>query len=189
MLASAPALALEKCVGTDGKVTYSDTRCATGAKRSTVSGGASIGDARLEYYDVSTPGGHAAHASWQLSYQYRSRPLSGGSCAVDSVTTKLELKVSMPRWTPSAQAAPDLVTRWSRYLSALEVHENGHLQTGRDFESNFKRTAMATTAANCSTLDGALRATFDSLLKQAKARDIDYDAQTGHGAMQGAVFR
>jgi predicted secreted Zn-dependent protease len=95
----------------------------------------------------------------------------------------------MPRWTASGQASQDLATRWSRYVSALEVHENGHLQTGRDFESNFKRAAMSAAAPNCGAIDGSLRATYDSLLKQANARDIDYDAQTGHGATQGAVFR
>jgi len=191
VLLAAPAstFALDKCVGADGKVTYSDHGCVTGAKRSGLEGGGSLADAQIEYYDVSAPGGYTANTTWHLSYEYRPRSQPGGACEVDTVTTKLDLKVSMPRWAPTAGASPDLSARWSRYISALQVHEAGHLQTGRDFESGFKRAALAARAANCGELNSALRTLFDSLLDQARARDRDYDARTGHGATQGAVFK
>ncbi|MBV8032515.1 MAG: DUF922 domain-containing protein, partial [Betaproteobacteria bacterium] len=54
---------------------------------------------------------------------------------------------------------------------------------------NFRRAASAMTAGDCGSLGSALRAQFDSMLKQANARDVDYDAQTNHGATQGAFFR
>jgi hypothetical protein len=180
--------ALEKCVGADGKVTYSDRGCAAGVKRSSVGGDASLTDATMEYYDVASPGGHTAYTSWNLSYRYTNRSVPGG-CKVDTVTTRLDLKVRMPRWTPAAGTSADLDARWGRYISALQVHEAGHVQTGRDFDSNFKRAAMGLSAADCGALDSALRAQFNSFLKQANARDKDYDAQTQHGATQGAYFK
>jgi predicted secreted Zn-dependent protease len=184
-----PALALEKCVGADGKVYYSDRACPAGAKRTTVGGDSSMTGAQIEYYDVQAPGGHQGTASWNMSYTYRTRTAPGSGCAVDSVATKLDLKVRLPRWSPPAGASPDLSTRWERYMDALRVHENGHLQTGRDLESNFKRAASGIVTADCGALGTALRASFDSLLRQANQRDKDYDAQTGHGATQGAVFK
>ena len=186
---ASPALALEKCVGADGKVHYSDRACTSGATRKTLGGDSSMGGAQIEYYDVQAPGGHLGHATWYVSYTYRSRSAPGGGCAVESVATKLDLKVRLPRWSQPAGASSELTARWDRYMDALQVHENGHLQTGRDLESNFKRTASGISASDCSALDGALRASFDSLLRQATQRDKDYDAQTGHGATQGAVFR
>jgi hypothetical protein len=71
----------------------------------------------------------------------------------------------------------------------LLAHEYGHANTGSAFERNFARAAAGVTAPGCGDLDRALRAQFDSLLKQANAEDIAYDAQTQHGATQGAVFR
>ena len=186
LLLSRGADALEKCVGHDGKVTYSDHGCASGAQKKSL-GGASLDGAQMEYYDVQAPGGHMGRTDWNLSYRYTTRSIAGG-CGVDSVTTKLELKVRMPRWNGAA-GSPDLASRWSRYLSALEVHEAGHVQNARDFESNFRRAASAMTAGDCGSLGSALRAQFDSMLKQANARDVDYDAQTNHGATQGAFFR
>jgi predicted secreted Zn-dependent protease len=191
LIAATPlsAHALEKCVGANGKVTYSDHGCAAGAKRSSVAGGTSPEGVQFEYYDVASPGGHTGHTSWQLSYTYRTRGAAGGGCAVDSVTTKLDLKVRMPRWTPGAGASADLQSRWGRYVSALQTHEYGHVQTGRDFESSFKGAARALTAPDCGALDASLRASFSALLKQANQRDIDYDAQTRHGATQGAYYQ
>ncbi|MEK6244978.1 MAG: DUF922 domain-containing protein [Pseudomonadota bacterium] len=41
----------------------------------------------------------------------------------------------------------------------------------------------------CGALDSAMRARFDLLREQGRARDRDYDQQTGHGKTQDAVFR
>ncbi len=181
-----PAKALQKCIGADGRVTYSDRGCASGDRQKNL-GGASLDGVTLEYYDVSAPGGHQGHTDWYLSYQFRTHPVPGG-CGVESVTTKLDLKVRLPRWR-GAQPSADFDARWTRYLSALEVHEAGHVQTGRDFESNFRKAALATSAPDCGALGGAVRSRFAAMLKQAQARDVEYDAETGHGATQGAVFR
>ena len=175
-------------MGADGRITYSDHGCAAGAKRSAVAGAPSDEGVQWVYYDVSAPGGHQGHTDWHLSYTFRSRSAPGG-CAVSSVTTRLELKVRMPRWTPAAGAAPDLQSRWGRYVSALRTHELGHVQNARDFESAFKRTAAATSAADCGALDASLRSAFAALLDQANRRDVDYDTQTRHGATQGAFYQ
>jgi len=179
--------ALEKCVGPDGKVSYSDRPCPGGAKATSVGADTSLTGAQIEYYEVSAPGGHTARTDWYLSYTYRTRSASSG-CTVESVSTKLDLKVRMPRWTAPSNASADLVRRWDRYLDALRVHEAGHLQTGRDFESNFRR-ATSSMSADCAALGSAVRPRFDSLLEQARQRDRDYDAQTRHGATQGAYYQ
>ena len=188
MAFSGNAFPLEKCIGPDGRVTYSDRGCAAGAKKTTVGGG-SFGEAAIEYYDVGAPGGHAAHSTWYVTYRYRPRSVPGGGCTVQSVDTKLSLKVRMPRWNAPANADPKLLEHWNRYLGALEVHENGHLQHGRDLAGNFKRAALATRARDCGDLERSLRQRFDAMVKDAAALDVQYDAQTNHGATQGAVFR
>jgi predicted secreted Zn-dependent protease len=210
-----PAAALEKCVAADGRITYSEQPCATGSKRAPIGRGASSvvntpgaasstytppAEVRFNYYDVqggdyrsvlgSMMSGRqfAAKTDWLLSYQYKPR-MDAGACKVESVTTKLELSMTLPRWSPPPGAPGDLIGRWERFMSALRVHEDGHAQDARDLESAAKRALLALSSPNCGALDSAMRARFGQLLEQGRARDRDYDQQTGHGKTQGAVFR
>ena len=187
MLLSGQCLALEKCVGADGKVTYSDKPCAAGAKRSSVGPDVSAADVRFEYYDVSAPGGHMGRTDWHLSYKYTRRAMPTG-CQVASLDTQLDLKIRMPRWTPTSGAAPDQISRWQRYQSALLGHEYGHVQNARNTEASFRRAALAARTADCGSLDATVRSLFETSIQQGNAADRAYDDQTRHGATQGASF-
>jgi hypothetical protein len=187
LLAAAPlgGHALEKCVGADGKISYSDRGCPASAKRSSVGADTSLAGVRMEYYDVASPGGHMGRTEWHLSYTYRPRAGTSG-CAVASVDTKLDLKVRLPRLT--APGGGERQQRWDRYLAGLQAHEAGHVQIARDFESNLKRNLLGVAASDCGSLDQAVRSRFDQMLQQTNQRDRDYDAQTNGGATQGARF-
>jgi predicted secreted Zn-dependent protease len=150
---------------------------------------APLGDAQVEYYDVSVPGGHRGLAQWHLTYTYQPRVAGGGRCVVGSLSTRLELKVTLPRWTPPAGATDERVQRWERYLTALRLHEAGHLQNGREFESGFRQAALAMGSVECRALGAAVQARFDELLEQARVRDREYDLRTRHGATQGAYYQ
>jgi predicted secreted Zn-dependent protease len=213
LLAPLPAAALQKCVAPDGKVTYSEQPCATGSKPAAMGRGASVvgtpgtpgapyvppAEVKIDYYDVqganynavlgSMMSGRpfAGRTNWNLSYQYQSR-MQADACTVESVTIKLELSMTMPRWSPPSGAPAELVGRWERFNSALRVHEDGHVSGARNLESAARRALLALSAANCGALDAAMRARFDQILEQGRAYDRDYDAQTGHGKTQGATF-
>jgi predicted secreted Zn-dependent protease len=102
----------------------------------------------------------------------------------------MEGDVLMPRWSRRHGASADLVARWERYEAALLVHEEGHLETGRDLAKALKvELPKLPPAANCKALDEAIRARYKALLEAARQRDTDYDKRTGHGATQGARFR
>jgi predicted secreted Zn-dependent protease len=197
------AAALQKCVGPDGKVSYSDRNCPAGTKKTTVAAEprGPLSDAEVHYYDVegrelpalrlsviSRGHGHPGYATWYLSYEFKTKPVAGG-CAVDDLVTKLDLKVVMPQWKKPVNAAPGLETHWARFLAALKVHEDGHLQIGRDFEANFRRFARTLKAPKCAEIEPVLRARFRVLQEQARKRDEEYDAKTERGAKQGAVLR
>jgi predicted secreted Zn-dependent protease len=105
--------------------------------------------AQVTYYDVqgadlrgllaslNARGPHHGRADWKVSYRFTTRP-GGGGCAVESLSTELDLQMTLPRWSPPAGASRDLVARWERYLAALRVHEEGHLDHGRDFAREVK---------------------------------------------------
>jgi len=161
---------------------------------------AALEEMRVDYYEVqgvdfnsvqrSMMSGRpfAGKTEWVLSYRYQAH-MDAGACKADAVTTRLALNMTLPRWSPPPGVAGDLIGRWERFMSALRLHENGHVQNARNIESAVKRALLALSSADCGALDSAMRARFDQLLEQGRAGDRDYDQQTEHGKTQGAVFR
>ena len=204
LLAPVAAQALNKCVGADGKVSYSELPCATNAKAATLGGGSATGLAttpNTTYYDVSgasydavlaglragSSGPHFARADWRLSYDVRWRQGPSG-CAVTDVRTTLQLGVRLPRWTPPPGAPGELVARWERFIAALKVHEEGHLANGRGAERETKAALATLSAPDCGSLDARAKERFQRIIDAYNARDAEYDRATGHGRTQGAVF-
>jgi predicted secreted Zn-dependent protease len=208
-----PAAALEKCISPDGRISYGEQPCAAGWKRAPISHGAasvvgtgatsaytSPADLKLDYYEVQGADFNAVLSSmmagrefagsthWSLSYEYRPR-MAAGICKADSVTTRLELSMTLPHWSPPPGVRAELIGRWERFISALRAHEDGHVRDAIDLESAAKRALLSLSSESCRALDAAMRERFDQLLEQGRARDRDYDAQTRHGDTQGAVFR
>ena len=239
LAAMPPAVAVEKCVSPQGKVTYSEQPCPAGSKGQTIGGGTAAdatkdsapadsagsgGSAKegaaeaskapatradaagvapsgvtLRYFEVqgndfdtllaalNANGGFHGKAEWKLSYRYQPKR-AGRVCSLQSVSTQLDLSMTLPRWTPPPGASANLHGRWTRYVSALRVHEEGHLQIGRDFDTSLKKS-LAVIRARCDQLDGRLKEIFATLLAQHQKRDIDYDRDTAQGRTQGAEFK
>lgn len=165
-----------------------------------VKAGSAGGDKGIRYYEVqgadfetllaalNAHGGSHGQADWKLTYQYQPR-LAGRVCSVGSLTTRLELAMTLPKWSPPRNAPANLVARWTRYVNALRIHEEEHLQIGRDFETAFKRSLAVASTRTCDELDRNIKSYFDLLLEKHRARDRDYDRDTAHGRTQGAEFR
>ena len=237
---AAPAAALEKCVGPDGRISYLDV-CPAGATRApsktdpqlipTPHPGASVikpkiepipapspgapitvkpvpppappspapppplpavlaqapADVTLEYYDLEASdqaslinalnarGADLSRSAWKLAYQYKpGRSL--GRCVVGTVTTKLDLSMTLPRWSPPAGTPPALVERWQRYLVSLLSYQNGRLERARELERALKPALEAVPpAADCPALDVAVRERYEALQREVKARDAEPD--------------
>jgi predicted secreted Zn-dependent protease len=145
-------------------------------------------DVQLAYYDVqgsdhaslmkalnSRAAGHA-QSSWKLSYQYLPRR-EKGQCKVGSLTTKLELTMTLPRWSPPPEARQDLVDRWARYVNALMSFENTRLEHAREMERALKPALLGVpSAADCAALDKAVTARYEALREEVKARETRPDA-------------
>jgi predicted secreted Zn-dependent protease len=142
-------------------------------------------DVQLTYYDVqgsdhasllnalnSRGAGHAQSSS-KLSYQYLPRR-EAGRCKVGSITTRLELAMTLPRWSPPPEAAQDLVERWARYVNALMSFENARLEQARELERALRPALLGVpSAANCEALDKAVTARYEVLRQEVKPRDTD----------------
>lgn len=103
------------------------------------------------------------------------------SCDLSVADISYEIKVVFPRWIPTGDASPDLITKWAAYTKLLAEHEKGHVDSVLE---NFPTVVDAIKGATCETADSV----GNKFLNQIRQLDIDYDAETQHGATQGARF-
>ncbi len=184
-------MAIHKCTSKNGQVSYSDTPCPAGAAAARFGGDdADVGGtaASVEYYDIASPGVAAAHATWNVSYEYTTR-VERGQCRIASVSTTLVGQIRMPRWTATQGSPAALRAKWDRYVSALKVHEDGHIAIGRRFEKAARRAIESLPAmSGCGQFSTLAKQRFDETLERYRAIEKDYDISTGGGRTQGAVF-
>ena len=144
-------------------------------------------DVKVDYYEVqgvdhaslmnalnARTAGHA-QSSWKLSYQYQPRR-EKGLCGAGSIETKLELAMTLPRWTPPVDASQDLVGRWTRYVNALMAHENGRLEHAREMERALKPALLEVPPLDCAALDKAIAERYEALREEVKARETKSSA-------------
>jgi len=146
-------------------------------------GRAAPSDVRLTYYDVqgsdhasllsalNARGAGHAQSSSKFAYQYLPRR-ERGQCKVGSITTKLELAMTLPRWSPPAEAPQDLVERWARYVNALMSSEDARLDRARDLERSLRPALLGLpSAADCAALDKAVTERYEALREEVRARE------------------
>ena len=197
-----------KCVGADGKPSYGDRPCATGARQSDVkSAGAAetaaptIGfksSARINYYELTSadysglhseltakgPGGFHGQAKWKVSYTFRWNPNGDGSCTVAGVVPVLDAEIALPRWTPGRSVSPAQRANWERYAERLKVHEDGHIDRGRQAAGAV--AGLSGMRGDCGSIQSTFQQRADEAIMRYSAMDAQYDAATNHGETQGA---
>ena len=96
---------------------------------------------------------------------------------------------TLPRWANAEAAAPEVLQRWHGYYRALRLHEDGHRDNGIEAAREIERSLRDLPAAEaCAAIDQSASLAAKDILRKYNARDRDYDAQTRHGATQGATL-
>jgi len=141
------------------------------------------------------PGGeHDGYTRWHMTWQFFLDSLDDlddldGECRLTGTWTRLSTQVYLPHWSMPSDPAPGLVDKWSRYISALAAHEEGHIQIARDAEAAVRLAASEVPPArSCSTLRKQLESTARQTIEEFKKREREYDRATNHGSTRGARF-
>jgi len=120
-----------------------------------------------------------AFTDWYISWNW---PGYGTEkCDLSAASVTYRIKVIMPRWEAPADASPELVSKWEKYMQALAFHEQEHVHIIAD---NYLSVKTAIQDATCSTAEAAAQKALDSL----RELNSNYDRETKHGETQGAVF-
>lgn len=122
-----------------------------------------------------------AFTDWYVSWQF-------GDCAGNGLVVTVDVTYNFPEWEPSASASSELVASWESYIDALFCHEYGHAKHGLDCANDVFTALAAIDAGGCAEQQAEAEAAFSSILGECNQLDIQYDADTNHGATMGAVF-
>jgi predicted secreted Zn-dependent protease len=131
---------------------------------------------------------HDAYTAWFVTWHFQLMPVGAG-CKISAVDTTLRIDITLPRWQPADEVEQAIIDAWRDYLVALWQHENGHRDIGAKAASEIE-TVLPTLPPRRSCADAEISAnqTAQAVLARYQAEDRQYDAETHHGATQGATF-
>ncbi len=113
--------------------------------------------------------------------------MGGVSCSIHDDAVSVNAQITLPRWTPPADAEPGLAAEWKRFVDAVEAHEAGH----KDISAKAAREIIDRVqglSAPCSQIDTRGNDIARSIVDRAHEQQQAYDAETRHGLTQGTMF-
>jgi len=133
-------------------------------------------------------GRYYALTQYYLSARWFVQPTVRG-CEVQSGSVTLEMTMTLPALTSTEGMSPDVMGRWTTFISNTITHESGHvkrdLQGARDLQRDLGNYPPG---ADCATIKPKLSDLFDRSSNAIRQSNMNYDDATQHGATQGAVF-
>ena len=122
-----------------------------------------------------------------MRWSWRTESTGGNTCSIREVTVSVNAQITLPRWTPPADAEPGLADEWKRFIAALEVHEAGHkdisAKAGREITNRLRGLSSL-----CSQLSTRANDVARTIVTRASEEQTLYDATTRHGLTQGTAF-
>ncbi len=129
-----------------------------------------------------------AYTAWYIKWNY-SYLNDQQSCRIKQATISAEITSTLPKWTDYEKASPQLQKQWDEYLTKLIAHEQGHALHGQNAAYEIESIINELpTMSDCQTLSSLANEKAQAVIAKYNAEDLQYDAETNHGASQGVVF-
>ncbi len=118
---------------------------------------------------------------WTISWSFTSSGNAAG-CSAISVSTTTKITITMPRWTPPTDVAPETKERWTRYYTNLLQHETGHARIALAAAAEIRqRLSTVGIQPNCDALKSVINQRAENVMDDYRAREKEYDRRTNHG--------
>lgn len=124
---------------------------------------------------------------WSLSANY-GWAASASGCRLSDVTVKVDVETRLPHWRRNGHRDATLRTDWYRFLGALDRHERGHRALAREAADAVRQRLVALSMPTCQGVRQEAQRAAQAVMGTYDARHRAYDASTGHGYTQGAVW-
>jgi predicted secreted Zn-dependent protease len=121
---------------------------------------------------------------WYVKWNYHWFEQPNGRCKITTVTTKYTSSIQLPELVGANSAQEQT---FNNYLTALRTHELGHYDIGKQAADVIDSgIASLPEMSSCKELETAANDLGYQTLDEYKAKEKQYDADTGHGKTQGA---
>lgn len=124
---------------------------------------------------------------WEVNAEYRWREQPNG-CTINDLTVQVRVQTHLPRWQRPAHAPQELTGAWTRFVASLDRHEHGHRALAEEAAEAIRSKLASLRTATCARIEGRAHREVVTLLHEYERRNLAYDAATGHGRTQGAVW-
>ena len=130
-----------------------------------------------------------AYTRWNVEWQFYWNSGGDGSCRITTVATTVGIHFTLPRLQANENRPPNLERRWSKYISALVTHEEAHADFGIDAAREVEqRLSQMDGRPSCRQLESDANALAREIIARYLRMEDRYDAETDHGAREGARF-
>ena len=127
------------------------------------------------------------YTKWFVKWNLKWNSNADGACKLSNVNIDVDVKVTLPVLVGSTSSVQK--RQFNVYLAALKEHEMGHVETAQKAAVQIEKLLNALPQmASCAQLQEKANALGEGVLKDARQRDLDYDAGTKDGREQGAVL-
>ncbi|HUQ19987.1 MAG TPA: DUF922 domain-containing protein [Gemmatimonadaceae bacterium] len=122
-----------------------------------------------------------------MRWSWRVESSAAPNCSIEFVNVSVNSQITLPRWTPPADADTALVTEWNRFLKALELHEAGHKDISARAARDIIR-GVRQVSGLCSTINIRANDLAREIVDRSVVEQREYDFTTRHGLTQGTAF-
>jgi predicted secreted Zn-dependent protease len=119
----------------------------------------------------------AGSTEWFPHYDYNSDERG----AVTEVSVRVGWRVTLPNWDGYHGACQPERDEWDRFLTALDAHEQGHIDVAIGHLSGLDEHMLGGSAHQAGVI-------FEQALQQLQAASNAYDQSTDHGRNTGTII-
>lgn len=118
--------------------------------------------------------------SKKFSITYDAKP-AGQGCRLENLVITIRGEILMPEWAEKSSAPSADQAYWDESYRGLKLHEDGHIQHGKEFAIPLNERLLGLGVVPCAELDARANQTHKTLYSCLQARDVEYDRRTSHG--------
>ncbi len=126
------------------------------------------------------------HTSREIHWQLHWTDTGGGNCRIDDVRVMLHTTIVLPQLDG---VDPDRQAEYTRFYTALHIHESGHYRIEQQMAATIDRELAALPEAACSNIESLANAKGRDIVNGFNHKEEQYDAETDHGRTQGAFLK
>ncbi|MEK6247626.1 MAG: DUF922 domain-containing Zn-dependent protease, partial [Planctomycetales bacterium] len=128
-----------------------------------------------------------AYAQWHIDWNY-SVLIKPEEYRLTEFDVLVQARLMLPQWDIPDSALKQTKEEWKRFMDAVILHENGHVDIGLQAANEMRKVIASRdwVAADKKALNKAVNAACQDILEKYQKKEIEYDDLTDHRRTQGA---